>query len=202
MKTMYKCVTLILAAGYSTRMRGGDKLLEKIDDISQIYRIAKAAVQNGVTYMTLPAANNPRERALSRLAVHKIFLNNKNTGMGASIATGVKYIKDSKSKVTGIIIIPADMPLIDTATIKAFYGAHAKYPGSIIQATDEKGSGHPVLFPSRYFKNLMLLKKETGGKDIIKGSKNIKILKFEGKVATLDLDTPEDWKNWRNERFD
>jgi hypothetical protein len=48
----------------------------------------------------------------------------------------------------------------------------------------------------------MLLKKETGGKDIIKGSKNIKILKFEGKVATLDLDTPEDWRNWRNERFD
>ena len=199
---MYKCVTLILAAGYSTRMRGGDKLLEKIDDISQIYRIAKAAVQNGITYMTLPAANHPRERALSGLAVHKIFLNNKNTGMGASIAKGVKYIQDSESNVTGIIIIPADMPLIDSATIKAFYGAHSKYPGSIIQATDEKGYGHPVLFPSRYFKNLMLLKKETGGKDIIKGSKNIKILKFEGKVATLDLDTPEDWKNWRNERFD
>ena len=44
-------------------MRGGDKLLEKIDDISQIYRIAKAAVQNGIAYMTLPAANHPRERA-------------------------------------------------------------------------------------------------------------------------------------------
>ena len=199
---MNKCVTLILSAGYSTRMRGDDKLLEKIDGISQIYRIAKAAVTNGITYMTLPAIDHPRERALSGLAVQKIFLNNKNTGMGASIAEGVKYIQDNESNVTGIIIIPADMPLIDSATIKAFYGAHSKYPGSIIQATDENGSGHPVLFPSRYFKNLMLLKKETGGKDIIKGSKNIKILKFEGKVATLDLDTPEDWKNWRNEPFD
>ena len=199
---MNKCVTLILSAGYSTRMRGDDKLLEKIDGISQIYRIAKAAVANGITYITLPAIDHPRERALSGLAVQKIFLNNKNTGMGASIAEGVKYIQDNESNVTGIIIIPADMPLIGSATIKAFYGAHSKYPGSIIQAADEKGYGHPVLFPSRYFKNLMLLKKETGGKDIIKGSKNIKILKFEGKVATLDLDTPEDWKNWRNERFD
>jgi CTP:molybdopterin cytidylyltransferase MocA len=183
-------------------MRGDDKLLEKIDGISQIYRIAKAAVTNGITYMTLPAIDHPRERALSGLAVQKIFLNNKNTGMGASIAEGVKYIQDNESNVTGIIIIPADMPLIDSATIKAFYGAHSKYPGSIIQAADDEGSGHPVLFPGRYFKNLMLLKKETGGKDIIKGSKNIKILKFEGKVATLDLDTPEDWRNWRNERFD
>ena len=199
---MNKCVTLILSAGYSTRMRGDDKLLEKIDGISQIYRIAKAAVTNGITYMTLPAIDHPRERALSGLAVQKIFLNNKNTGMGASIAEGVKYIQDNESNVTGIIIIPADMPLIDSATIKTFYGAHSKYPGSIIQATDDKGSGHPVLFPGLYFENLMLLKKETGGKDIIKGSKNIKILKFEGKVATLDLDTPEDWRNWRNERFD
>ena len=199
---MNKCVTLILSAGYSTRMRGDDKLLEKIDGISQIYRIAKAAVANGITYITLPAIDHPRERALSGLAVQKIFLNNKNTGMGASIAEGVKYIQDNESNVTGIIIIPADMPLIDSATIKAFYGAHSKYPGSIIQAADDEGSGHPVLFPGHYFKNLMLLKKETGGKDIIKGSKNIKILKFEGKVATLDLDTPEDWRNWRNERFD
>ena len=199
---MYKCVTLILAAGYSTRMRGDDKLLEKIDGISQIYRIAKAAVANGITYITLPAIDHPRERALSGLAVQKIFLNNKNTGIGASIAEGVKYIQDNESNVTGIIVIPADMPLIDCVTIEAFYAAHSKYPGSIIQAADDKGSGHPVLFPGRYFKNLMLLKKEIGGKDIIKKSKNIKILKFSGKIATLDLDTPEDWKNWRNERFD
>ena len=199
---MNKCVTLILSAGYSTRMRGDDKLLEKIDGISQIYRIAKAAVKNGITYMTLPAIDHPRERALSGLAVQKIFLNNKNTGMGASIAEGVKYIQDNESNVTGIIVIPADMPLIDCVTIEAFYAAHSKYPGSIIKAADDKGSGHPVLFPGRYFKNLMLLKKEIGGKDIIKKSKNIKILKFSGKIATLDLDTPEDWKNWRNERFD
>ena len=75
---MHKCVTLILSAGYSTRMRGDDKLLEKIDGISQIYRIAKAAVKNGITYMTLPLTDHPRDRALSGLAVQKIFLNNKN----------------------------------------------------------------------------------------------------------------------------
>ena len=25
-----------------------------------------------------------------------------------------------------------------------------------------------------------------------------KVLKLEGSIATLDLDTPEDWENWRN----
>ena len=44
----------------------------------------------------------------------------------------------------------------------------------------------------------MVLKKETGGKKIIKTAKNTKVLKLEGSIATLDLDTPEDWKNWRN----
>ena len=44
----------------------------------------------------------------------------------------------------------------------------------------------------------MMLKKETGGRKIIKKSKNTKVLKFTGSIATLDLDTPEDWENWRN----
>ena len=195
---MYKCVNLILSAGCSTRMRGADKLLEKIDGVSQLCRIAKAATENGVTYMTLPSADHPRERAVSAISVQKIFLNKRNTGMGASIAEGVKYIQDNECNVTGIIIIPADMPLIDSKTIKAFFIAHSKFPESIIQAVDDNGSGHPVLFPLYYFKDLMRLKKETGGKKIIKKSKNTKVLKFEGSIATLDLDTPEDWENWRN----
>ena len=195
---MYKCVNLILSAGYSTRMRGADKLLEKIDGVSQICRIAKAAAENGVTYMTLPSADHPRERALSAISIQKIFLNKRNTGMGASIAEGVKYIKENESNVTGIIIIPADMPLIDSDTIKKFFIAHSKSPESIIQAVDDNGSGHPVLFPLYYFKDLAMLKKETGGRKIIKKSKNTKILKFAGSIATLDLDTPEDWENWRN----
>ena len=60
---MYKCVNLILSAGYSTRMRGADKLLEKIDGVSQLCRITKAAAENGVTFMTLPSADHPRDRA-------------------------------------------------------------------------------------------------------------------------------------------
>ena len=195
---MNKCVNLILSAGYSTRMRGADKLLEKIDGVSQICRIAKAAAENGVTYMTLPSADHPRNRAVSAISVQKIFLNNKNTGMGASIAEGIKYIQDNETNVTGIIIIPADMPLIDSKTIKAFFKAHSKFPESIIQAADDNGSGHPVLFPLNYFNDLMMLKNETGGKKIINTAKNTKVLKLEGSIATLDLDTPEDWENWRN----
>ena len=44
----------------------------------------------------------------------------------------------------------------------------------------------------------MMLKNETGGKKIINTAKNTKVLKLEGSIATLDLDTPEDWENWRN----
>ena len=185
---MNKCVNLILSAGYSTRMRGADKLLEKIDGVSQICRIAKAAAENGDSglYSTSPGK------------IQKIFLNKRNTGMGASIAEGIKYIQDNETNVTGIIIIPADMPLIDSKTIKAFFKAHSKFPESIIQAADDNGSGHPVLFPLNYFNDLMMLKNETGGKKIINTAKNTKVLKLEGSIATLDLDTPEDWENWRN----
>ena len=172
---MYKCVNLILSAGYSTRMRGADKLLEKIDGVSQLCRITKAAAENGVTFMTLPSADHPRNRAVSAISVQKIFLNNRNTGMGASIAEGIKYIQDNETNVTGIIIIPADMPLIDSKTIKAFFMAHSKFPESIIQAVDDNGSGHPVLFPLHYFKDLMVLKKENQLQVLLVLSKQTKL---------------------------
>ena len=197
---MYKCVILILSAGSSTRMRGADKLLENIDGVSQLHRIAKASEENGDTYVTLPSEGHSRETELASISVKKIYLNDKNTGMGSSISEGVKYIQNNDAKVTGIIIIPADMPLLDYNTIKAFFIAHPKFPQSIIQAVDDNGPGHPVLFPRQYFEELIMLEKETGGKGIIKKSENTKALKFEGSVATLDLDTPEDWKTWRNGR--
>ena len=197
---MYKCVILILSAGSSTRMRGADKLLENIDGVSQLHRIAKASKENGDTYVTLPYEGHSRETELASISVKKIYLNDKNTGMGSSISEGVKYIQNNDAKVTGIIITPADMPLLDYTTIKAFFIAHPKFPQSIIQAVDDNGPGHPVLFPRQYFEELIMLEKETGGKGIIKKSENTKALKFEGNVATLDLDTPEDWKTWRKGR--
>lgn len=197
---MYNCVTLILSAGSSKRMRGTDKLLENIDGVSQLYRIAKAAEENGNTYITLPVRGHPREAVLASISITKIYLNDKNTGMGSSIAEGVKHIQREEANVTGIIIIPADMPLIDYNSIKAFFTAHPKFPQSIVQAVDENGPGHPVLFPRQYFKDLVKLKEETGGRGIINNSKNTKTLQFEGSTATLDLDTPEDWETWRNGR--
>ena len=128
------------------------------------------------------------------------ILVDKNTGMGSSIAEGVKNIQSEDVNVTGIIIIPADMPLIDYNAIQAFFTAHPKFPQSIIQAVDDNGPGHPVLFPRKYFKDLIMLEKETGGRGIIKKSENTKVLKFRGSIATLDLDTPEDWETWRNGR--
>ena len=44
---------LILAAGASSRMRGADKLLQPIDGIPQIARIAKAAIATYEPFMSL-----------------------------------------------------------------------------------------------------------------------------------------------------
>ena len=95
---MYKCVTLILSAGSSKRMRGTDKLLENIDGVSQLYRIAKAAEENGNTYITLPIRGHPREAVLASMSITKIYLNDKNTGMGSSIAEGEEYTKRRRKR--------------------------------------------------------------------------------------------------------
>ena len=61
---------IILAAGSSSRMRGRDKLLEKIDDIPLLRQqaLAALAVSNDVI-ITLPPAPHPRYRTVSDLNV-------------------------------------------------------------------------------------------------------------------------------------
>ena len=103
---MNKCVNLILSAGYSTRMRGADKLLEKIDGVSQLCRITKAAAENGVTFMTLPSADHPRNRAVSAISVQRIFLNNRNKAYKIFMIKAPHKTTTQDTKLEFLVITP------------------------------------------------------------------------------------------------
>ena len=58
---------------------------------------------------------------------------------------------------------------------------------------------NPVLFSSIFFKHLMTLTGDHGAKNIVSEHQpNVQHLPLPGSVASIDLDTPEDWKIWKN----
>ncbi|MGB8813068.1 MAG: NTP transferase domain-containing protein, partial [Paracoccaceae bacterium] len=94
---------LILAAGSSSRMRGADKLLERIDGVPQIARITQAALATGCPVLVaLPPDRPLREKAIAALNVTRITIENAAEGMAASIREGVAHAGNSP----GLMILP------------------------------------------------------------------------------------------------
>jgi molybdenum cofactor cytidylyltransferase len=82
-------------------------------------------------------------------------------GMGHSIAAGVSATGDAG----GWLILPADMPLVQPATLLAVAEGLERYP--VCYAQYRGIQGHPVGFGTELYTELMLLKGDEGARRIV-----------------------------------
>lgn len=189
---------LIPAAGSASRMRGTDKLLEPVEGVPVLARLAAAAVAAGARVLvTLPDEGSAfalgRRRALAGRAV-EILPVAAAEGMAASIRAG--------AAATGgaLMVLPADMPEIGAAEIGAVWEAAEREPDRIWRGAGAAGTpGHPVVFPPSLRAELAALSGDTGGRAII-DRHGAGLVRLPGRAAILDLDTPEAWAAWRRDR--
>ena len=190
-------VILLLAAGASTRMRGGDKLMESVADQPLIAHLAQQARATGFSlFVTLPDLDHPRAGAIHGAKL--IPVPDTDQGMSASIRAGVANLPD---QTAGVMILPADMPEITTADFRTLVDQFDGPDGTILRASsvDDHGQpqpGHPVLFPRRCFHALKTLTGDSGAKALLRGE-SVMHIPLPGRHALTDLDTPEDWAAWR-----
>lgn len=188
---MGQTTLLLLGAGASRRMRGGDKLLEDVEGRAVLRLLAERGLAAGLELrVTLPSLDHPRAATLAGLDVQLIEVPDWQSGMAASIRAGV-----SAPLPGPVIILPGDMPEItpdDLITI-------ASATGAIVQGTNAAGRpGHPVRFAPEYRAALMELSGDVGARDIVRRQADqITRVALPGDHAVTDLDTPEEWAAWR-----
>lgn len=188
---------LIPAAGSSSRMNGRDKLLEDVNGDPLLRRIVKRAAATGKEVIVTLPENSPRRAALSNLDVTVLVVKDSPDGMSASFRAAMSNLA---SNIEALMVVLPDMPEITGLDMALLLSAYATIPDeSIIRASTSKGeAGHPVLLPRWTFENLANLEGDTGPRDMLKKNQNrIVLVPLEGDRALLDLDTPEDWVNWR-----
>ncbi|MFD1883100.1 nucleotidyltransferase family protein [Paracoccus pacificus] len=186
---------LILAAGRSSRMRGTDKLLLPVDGQPLLARVARRAIATGWRVLVvLPAGNLRRWQCLDGLDLTPVIVGDTSEGMAASVRAGVAAAGD----VPGLMILPADMPDLDTGDMMTLIDAHRARPGSIHRGTAEGQPGHPVIFPAALLAQLLQLTGDTGARQVIRDHDHlVEYHPLPGNHATTDLDTPEAWARWQ-----
>ena len=102
--------------------------------------------------------------------------------------------------MSGLMIVLPDMPDLDADDMRAVAALHADHPLDVIRATDAEGRfGHPTLLPAWLLPALLTLGGDIGARDVIAPEK-IRPCPLGGTRATMDLDTPESWQDWRAAR--
>ena len=189
---------LLLAAGSSSRMRGGDKLLEDVGGEPMLARSARAAADTGLEVIALLRPDRPeREQALAGIAVRRVMVPDAGGGMSASLRAGVA----ASPPDAPVAVLLADMPEIGAADILRLVAAFETAGGTRIvrAATADGRPGQPVIFPARLRDALLDLSGDTGGRDILRQEDPL-LVSLPDNRAVTDLDTPEDFAAWRRSR--
>jgi molybdenum cofactor cytidylyltransferase len=191
-------VLLLLAAGSSSRMRGGDKLLEDVGGEPMLTRAARMAAGTGLQVIVALRPDRPdRARVLEGLPVTPVLVPDPGDGMSASLRAAASVAPQDAP----LAVCLADMPEITTEDLAALVEAyHAAGGDRVVRAASEDGRpGQPVIFPPRLRDDLLALSGDAGGRDILRTETPI-LVPLRGLRALTDLDTPEDFAAWRGGR--
>jgi CTP:molybdopterin cytidylyltransferase MocA len=191
-------IIVIPGAGASSRMRGGDKLLEPVEGEAMLRRQARiAGATRCPVIVTLPPDRPERDRALAGLDAAKLAVPDAAEGMSASIRQAMGVITPLPHP--GVMILPGDMPEMTTEALEGMIAAFAAQPDRIWRGATAAGvPGHPAIFPRVLWGELALATGDRGGIGVIRAHPDrVSLFPLPGAMAVTDLDTPEDWAAWR-----
>lgn len=203
-------VTLVPAAGASSRMGGRDKLLEKVGHDPILRRTVLEALKAdlGPVIVTLPPKAQARRKALRNLDLTIVEVEDADEGMAASLRAGARealpLLLSAPNRTGweyhGMLVLLPDMPGPEAGDLRDMDLTFQRSGGPIVRATDTSGrKGHPVLFPTHLVRSFENLAGDQGAAKVMQDER-IVFQELVGDRATRDLDTPEDWAAWRSER--
>jgi len=186
---MTEIVGILLAAGSSRRF-GAPKLLHPLDDGVPVAAAAAQALIQALpnTLAVVKPGDHVLIKVLTELGLHIVENPLADEGLGTSLATGVS----TATQADGWLIMLADMPWIQTATISAL--TDRLVGGASMVAPLHAGQrGHPVGFSSCWLQQLRDLSGDKGARDLIANNLDaLELLATEDAGVLKDIDFPHD----------
>lgn len=185
---------IVLAAGRSTRLQGGNKLLAACRGRSPVIaHVVDAVLAAPVAGVHVVVAHE-RARIVEALAGRPVgfVAAPEECGIGVSIAAGIRVLE--AAAVDGALVVLGDMPFVDPCHLKRLIAAFTASGGRAICVPTHAGRrGNPWLWPRDCFPGLMRLQGDVGGRTLLSSVACDVLEVAMGDDAVLrDIDTPAD----------
>lgn len=190
-KSTPKIAGIILAAGQSRRMGKPNKLLTTLDGVSFIRHVADVALAAGLDEIIVVTGHEAEQMhaQLSGLTVR--FAHNENfaQGLASSLQTGIAALDET---IDAALVLLSDMPFITEETVRTIGRSFSLEHDERISVPHFQGRrGNPVLWPRRYFRELLSLSGDQGARALLKAYPDA-VHEIElGEEILIDIDTPE-----------
>ena len=156
---------IILAAGESRRM-GEPKQLMPLGKTTILERTVDNFL-NSEVHDVIVVVGYKAEEIISLIADRSVAIAVNSAyreGMSTSIVAGLSLISDNTQ---GVMLALADQPFIDSHTINNLIEAFGVHNKNIAIPVYQGKRGHPVTFAIKYKEELLRLKGDIGGREII-----------------------------------
>lgn len=201
---MRKVSCLLLAAGDSSRMRGENKLMLKVDGKSLIERTL-AEIEK-INFEEIAVVTGHQSDVIeNELRNHKVqFVHNENhqTGMHSSIKSGLKGLG---KKFDAFFVVLGDLPYFHQDILRILLNSYLETGDKKIFVPVFEGKrGHPVLISSDFLPEILNEPDGDYGLSYLlkRHPEEVQSVDVSSRGILLDVDSPEDYRKLVTNEFD
>ena len=191
---------ILLMAGLSSRL-GFPKALLPYGRRVLIEMVLEQALASGLSRVVLVLGRQaPRIRSAIRSFAREprleILVNHQyRSGLSSSIRAGLRPVDPA---CRGVMFILGDQPFLKRAAIDRLIRAFRRQPSSIVVPLYGDRPGNPVIFAREWLPELLGLRGDTGGREIIKNNpEQVLKIPIRPRYIGWDVDTWDDYDRTR-----
>ena len=191
-------VAVVLSAGESSRM-GRPKALLPVDGVRFIEKIVTALKSTRVAKIIAVLGHDADEmrRQIGDLPVTMVVNPNYKQGQLSSLVAAINSIQSSKdsASVDGILVHLVDHPYINPDLVNLMIDRFHETKKLIVVPRYQGRRGHPVIFSSALFAELLAAPLDQGAKTVVHAHRDGTLeIDTEDEGVTIDIDTPEEYR--------
>ncbi|HBA38743.1 MAG TPA: hypothetical protein DCZ05_03100 [Deltaproteobacteria bacterium] len=191
---------VVLSAGESSRM-GSPKALLPISGVPFIEEIVRALKGTKIDRIIVVLGHHAEEiqKRIAHLPVTFVVNRDYAKGQLSSLIVAIRSLAAEKTteKIDGVLVHLVDHPFISPALVDHMIDRFYETKKLIVIPRCGGRRGHPVIFSSRLFPELLSAPLEKGAKVIVHAHRD-ETLEIETDFAgvTIDIDTPEEYRQY------